>query len=416
GFESAIALASRPAASTARLGITTLSPGTWVSQLSRLCECCAAPRWPAPPCVRTTSGTVSWPPDMKCAFAAAFASWSSASVRKSTYMISSTGRSPAWAAPIATPVIAASLIGVLITRETPNSSASPAVAVNGPPSATSSPSTITRSSPRIASASARLIAPIVVVSAIRVHHPSGQVGRWERALPREAHGALDPVGGRGRDPAERLLVEPARRAPLALEPEDRVLLPPLGLGERLAVAAGVALVVPAHPVRQALEQERPSACPRGGEEPRERLPHLGHVVAVDRRPLDPVRRDDVRHPFDDRVSRPWRELGVAVVLADEDERQRPERREVDRLHEVPRLDRAVAEEHHRDRIRAAEPRGERAPERERDGAAEAAAEAGIAPHQLGHDPLGARSLRERVPVRAVARVRVVVVAELRADR
>ena len=89
---------------------------------------------------------MSWPPDMKCAFAAALTSWSSASVMKSMNMISSTGRSPDWAAPTATPVIAASLIGVLSTRSVPNSSASPAVAVYGPPSATSSPSTITRSS------------------------------------------------------------------------------------------------------------------------------------------------------------------------------------------------------------------------------------------------------------------------------
>ena len=53
---------------------------------------------------------------MKCAFAAAFTSWSSASVMKSMNMISSTGRRPDCAAPIATPVIAASLIGVSITR------------------------------------------------------------------------------------------------------------------------------------------------------------------------------------------------------------------------------------------------------------------------------------------------------------
>ena len=129
-----------------------------MSQLSRLCECCAAPRWPAPPCVRSTSGTVSWPPDMKCALAAALTSWSSASVMKSMNMISSTGRSPDCAAPIATPVIAASLIGVLITRSAPNSSARPAVAVYGPPSATSSPSTNTRSSARIAAASVEVIA------------------------------------------------------------------------------------------------------------------------------------------------------------------------------------------------------------------------------------------------------------------
>ncbi len=77
---------------------------------------------------------------------------------KSTNMISSTGRIPDCAAPIATPVIAASLIGVLITRPTPNSSASPAVAVYGPPSATSSPITNTRSSARIAAASVPVIA------------------------------------------------------------------------------------------------------------------------------------------------------------------------------------------------------------------------------------------------------------------
>jgi hypothetical protein len=44
-------------------------------------------------------------------------------------MISTTGRFPDWATPIATPQIAASLIGVLRTRSVPNSSASPAVAV-----------------------------------------------------------------------------------------------------------------------------------------------------------------------------------------------------------------------------------------------------------------------------------------------
>ena len=47
---------------------------------------------------------------------------------KSMNMISTTGRRPAWAAPIATPHTAPSLIGVLSTRSVPNSSASPAVA------------------------------------------------------------------------------------------------------------------------------------------------------------------------------------------------------------------------------------------------------------------------------------------------
>ena len=92
GSGSAMADRSRPAASAAVLGITTFRPGTCVSHASRLWECCAPPRWPAPPWVRRTSGTVSWPPDMKCAFAAWLTSWSSASVRKSTNMISTTGR------------------------------------------------------------------------------------------------------------------------------------------------------------------------------------------------------------------------------------------------------------------------------------------------------------------------------------
>ena len=131
--------------------MTTFSPGTCVSQASRLCECWAPPRWPAPPCVLSTSGTVSWPPDMKCALAAWLTSWSSARVTKSTNMISTTGRRPDCAAPIAIPAIAASLIGVLRIRSGPNSSARPAVAPHGPPSATSSPTTSTCASSRIAS-------------------------------------------------------------------------------------------------------------------------------------------------------------------------------------------------------------------------------------------------------------------------
>ena len=39
---------------------------------------------------------------------------------KSMNMISTTGRSPAWAAPTATPHTAPSLIGVLRTRSRPN--------------------------------------------------------------------------------------------------------------------------------------------------------------------------------------------------------------------------------------------------------------------------------------------------------
>ena len=99
----------------------------WVSQLSRLCECWAPQRRPAPPCVRSTSGTDSCPPDIACALAAWLTSWSSASVTKSMNITSMIGRMPDCAAPIATPQIALSEIGVFSTRSVPNSSASPAV-------------------------------------------------------------------------------------------------------------------------------------------------------------------------------------------------------------------------------------------------------------------------------------------------
>ena len=51
-----------------------------------------------------------------------------------------------------------------------------------------------------------------------------------------------------------------------LEPEDGVELPPLLGRERLSVELGIALVVAAEAVRQALEQERPLAGPGLREE------------------------------------------------------------------------------------------------------------------------------------------------------
>ena len=66
--------------------------------------------------------------------------------------ISAMGRSPMCAAPAAAPTIAASLIGVSITRDAPNRSTKPSVTLNAPPYApTSSPSRNTRSSRSISS-------------------------------------------------------------------------------------------------------------------------------------------------------------------------------------------------------------------------------------------------------------------------
>ncbi len=74
---------------------------------------------------------------------------------KSANWISAIGRRPFTAAPIETPTIIDSVSGVSMTRSSPNSAYSPSVARKTPPFLpTSSPSTITRSSRRISSASA----------------------------------------------------------------------------------------------------------------------------------------------------------------------------------------------------------------------------------------------------------------------
>ncbi len=76
-------------------------------------------------------------------------------VRKSSYITSTTGRMPCIAAPIPAPTIAISEIGVLRIRSGPNSSSIPAVTPIEPPiSAMSSPITKTSSSSRIACESA----------------------------------------------------------------------------------------------------------------------------------------------------------------------------------------------------------------------------------------------------------------------
>ena len=122
-------------------------------------------------------------------------------------------------------------------------------------------------------------------------------------------------------------VEPALVEAAPLQPQDRVeLLPVLG-GQRLAVALRVALVVAAQPVGQALEQERALAASRASARKRAKASRtattsLPSTVSRAR----PYGRDDVADALDDRVRRARRELGEAVVLADEDHRQPPERR------------------------------------------------------------------------------------------
>ena len=84
-----------PRASSSVAGATTVMPGMWAYQPSRLCECWAASWRPAPVVMRITSGTLNWPPDMCSSVAALFTIWSSASRLKLTVMISTIGRMPA---------------------------------------------------------------------------------------------------------------------------------------------------------------------------------------------------------------------------------------------------------------------------------------------------------------------------------
>ena len=134
-------------------------PGALTNHDSIECECCA-PFWvPPPAAARITMGRFTWPPNMYRAFEAWLMIWSIATIPKFRVMSSATGRRPVMAAPIATPMIAASAIGVSRTRRAPNSAISPSVARKVPPTRpTSSPRMNTRSSRAISSASARCTA------------------------------------------------------------------------------------------------------------------------------------------------------------------------------------------------------------------------------------------------------------------
>ena len=114
-----MAESSRPLASAAVAGITTLSPGTWANHASRLCECWAAAPVPDPVGARSTIGTVAAPPSMKWIFAAWLTIWSIAWLVKSENWISTIGRMPASAAPTAAPTMPSSEIGVSRIRSAP---------------------------------------------------------------------------------------------------------------------------------------------------------------------------------------------------------------------------------------------------------------------------------------------------------
>lgn len=157
GLSSRMAETVRPLAVYGSHGMTTLRPGTWASQASRLWLCWAAAPRPAPEAVVMVSGTDSAPPNMYFILAAWLTIWSRQTPMKSMNMRSTTGRRPRAAAPTPRPTRAASEIGVSIMRRGPNSSSRLSNMRNTPPyPATSSPATKTFSSSRMAWASPSL--------------------------------------------------------------------------------------------------------------------------------------------------------------------------------------------------------------------------------------------------------------------
>src|ERR671919_2957166 len=409
----------RPRTSSGVDAKTTFRPGTCTNQASSCCACCAPGDQPAPPCVRIVSGTLTWPPDIVRCFAAWLTSCSIESVRKSSYMISTTGRIPCIAAPIPLPTIAISEIGVLRTRCGPNSSRSPCVTAIEPPiSAMSSPMRNTLSSSRRARASASRTASRYVVSGIHV---------LERVLglrvgPRlgELDGGLDLARDLG---VERLEVLVRELEPCA-EELDRVLRVALAL-ELLLVAIDlrIADVVAGQPVRPQMQENRPLAgeCVLAGGQGRQMhgldvLPvRLDQLHAVRLRPLTELIGGERRVLPDRRRFRP------GVVLEDEDRRHLPELGEVQGLVERPRVRRPVAEEDDCDALLVSELEGERGADDPGHATRDDRVRAQIAdlevvqvhraaiavraalelPVELGHDRIHMRSLRDRVPVRAM---------------
>src|SRR6478736_6569405 len=228
-----------------------------------------------------------------------FAAWlticSSDSVRKSSYMISTTGRMPAIAAPMPAPTIAISEIGVLRTRSGPNSSSRPWVTAIEPPiSAMSSPMMKTSSSRSIAVRSASRTASRYVSSGIDVLHRvfglgvGPVLGELERLVDRLVRQIVE-----GRELVVRQF------EPLA-EMHDRV------VGGRLvavllrAVHLRVADVVAVHALRLDVQADRTVSGARMLEGLDGRLVDGPHVLAVDLHRAHVVRERSLRHVVPDR--------------------------------------------------------------------------------------------------------------------
>ncbi len=309
-----------------------------------------------------------------------------------------------------------------------------------PPAPTSMPSSTTRSSSSMA---------VRHAGGERVHVPRGghrglsrrrhaanassicrDGGVAWRAGPRRRRGRPHPSGPRrARRPCDGV-----RQEPVAADAQ-RVALPPGGDLVLGLVGLGVALVVSVPAVGLGLEQDGSAAvAARGGGLLGGRVDRVG-VVAVDGVGLDPVRGGAVGDAGHTRHPAAVAELGVDVVLADEDDGQVPDRGEVHGLVEGALVDRAFAEEGDGDAFLAQQLAREARADREREAGADdrvraddpvggvrhvhraalAAAEAIGAGEELGHHPVDVDALRQAVAVATVGGRQVVAVAQCDTD-
>src|SRR5580693_7708060 len=275
------------------------------------------------------------------------------SVRKSPNMMSTTGRRPVIAAPTPMPVKPASEIGVSITRSGPNSSTSPDKTLNGvPASATSSPKMQTRESRRISSASASRIAcanvsSLVATSGINVlvHLVYRRIRRGNRELHRgfhlRAHFFLD-------------LLQPSFVRNLLLHQPLREILDRVALGfpfllflfRTVVFTVDVAHVMPCIAIRVANQKRRPFSLSRAIDEFLRHRIHRAYILSV-RAFRKHSKRSPPRQNVACRCLRIMRVLRIEIVLANVDNRQFPQRRQVHHLIQNALSERSLAKKAHR---------------------------------------------------------------------
>jgi hypothetical protein len=278
----------------------------------------------------------------------------------------------------------------------------------------------------------------------RVHHPERRVvgRRWRRLVDLRARaqheveqrrrrgrrrrsggaqGSVEIVVDRRRERVELVVGDPDPAQHLRVH-DDRVVLLPRGELLRGAVPLRVALVVPVPAVRRRLDQDRGATRAGLGRSSRHGGGAGHDVVAVDPQVRQAVAGCPPLEGHRVLVGR-GRELGVAVVLAPEHDRQAPDRCQVDRLVEGALCHGAVAEEGDRDTAVVAQPARRGRPDRDGEPGpddavraedaqrgirdvhrpASTAVGAGVLRHQLGEHRLGGEALGQAVPVAAMGR-------------